>query len=169
MKHINVRPLKLSFACLIFLFGVSLAAFADNPRDRTHFGHNINIGPDEEASEVTCFGCSVHVQGHVAGDVTTFGGNIVVDDHGQIAGDVTMFGGSLRVHKEGAINGDASVFGGRISRDPGATISGEITNMAGAGWVFLIFVAPIIVFALFVWFIVWLIRRLLRPSIPVTA
>ena len=168
MKNYN-RALRLPFACLILLFGVSFAAFADNPRDRTQFGHNINVGPNEEVAEVTCFGCSVRVQGHVAGDVTTFGGSVTVEDQGEIGGDVTTFGGNLRLYKEGTVNGDASVFGGRLNRDPSATVKGSVTNMAGAGWIFVIFVAPFVVLGLIIWFVVWIIRRLLRSSVPATA
>ncbi len=73
--------------------------FADGDRDRTQFGHRITIGPGEEVSDVTCFGCSVHVRGHVAGDVTTFGGSVVVEDQGQIDGDLTTFDGDLRLDK----------------------------------------------------------------------
>jgi mannitol-specific phosphotransferase system IIBC component len=33
------------------------------------------------------------VRGQVAGDVTAFGGSIVIEGHGQVAGDVTSMGG----------------------------------------------------------------------------
>jgi hypothetical protein len=153
----------------VFLFALSATAFAEADHDRTQFGHSITIGPGEEASDVTCFGCSVHVRGHVAGDVATFGGGVVVEDQGQIDGDLATFGGDLRLEKDATVKGDVAVFGGRIRRDPEAVVKGDITNMASRGWIFLIFGAPFIVLGLFVWGIVWIVRRLTRQTVPVAA
>ena len=149
-----------------FITTISLASFADGSHDRTQVGHNISIGPNEEVSEATCFGCSIHVRGHVSGDVTAFGGSIVLEDQAQVDGDATTFGGDLRLDKAAKVNGDATVFGGRIRRDAEATVGGDVTNMGGPGWILLIFAAPLIVFGLFVWFVVWLIRQLTRPAVP---
>ncbi len=64
------------------------AAAKDNP-SYTQFGHNINIGPSDEVGDVTCIGCSIHVRGLVAGDVTAVGGSIIIEDQAQVTGDVT--------------------------------------------------------------------------------
>lgn len=165
----NVRLALRIFACLLFLGALSGTAFADGARDRTQVGHNIIIGPGEEASDVTCFGCSVRVRGRVTTDVTTFGGSIVVEDEGQIGGDATSFGGDVRLEKEVKILGDVTVFGGQIRRDATATISGEVTNFGGIGWLLLIFALPLVIFGAFVAFIIWLVRRLMRPTMPVAA
>jgi hypothetical protein len=130
MTH-EVRRLRLRFAVLLFLVTWSSIAFAD--RDRTQVGHNLTIGPDEEVGEVTCFGCSIRVRGHVSGDATAFGGSIVV------------------------------------RRDPAATVGGDVTNMGGHGWIFLIFLTPLIFLGLFLALIFWLIRRMLRPSVSAAA
>jgi len=166
---INLRHLRLLSASLIFMVAVSSIAFADRERERTHVGNNIIIGPDEEVSEATCFGCSIRVRGHVSGDVTAFGGSIVVEDQGQVNGDATTFGGDIRIEKTAKIARDVTVFGGRIRRDPTSTVGGDVTTMGGPGWMFLIFLVPLIFFGLFVALIVWLIRKLLRPSVPATA
>lgn len=165
----DLRRLRLLSAALIFMIAVSSAAFADRERDRTRVGNNIVIGADEEVSEATCFGCSIRVRGHVSGDVTAFGGSIVIEDQGQVNGDATAFGGDIRIEKETRIARDVTVFGGRIRRDPTSTVGGDVTTMGGPGWMFLIFLLPVIVFGLFVALIVWLIRKLLRPSVPATA
>jgi len=154
---------------LLFLGALSGTAFADGARDRTQFGHNISIGPGEEASDVTCFGCSVRVRGRVTTDVTTFGGSIVVEDEGQIGGDATSFGGDVRLEKEVKILGDVTVFGGQVRRDATATIGGDVTNFGGTGWLLLVFGLPLAIFGAFVAFIVWLVRRLMRPAMPVAA
>lgn len=163
-------PLSLRLsAWLLFVVAFTAAAFADSPRERTQTGHNISIGPSEEVSEATCFGCSIRVRGHVAGDVTAFGGSIIVEDQGQVGGDATTFGGDLRLDKGVSVKGDVTVFGGRIRRDPAAIVGGDTTNMGGPGWMVLIVLLPLVFLGLFVALIVWLIRRLLRPAVPVAA
>jgi len=154
---------------LLFLGAISSTAFADGARDRTQFGHNISVGPGEEVAEGTCFGCSVRVRGHVTGDVTTFGGSIVVEDEGQIGGDATSFGGDVRLEKGVKILGDVTVFGGQLRRDATASVSGDVTNFGGTGWLLLIFALPLVILGAFVAFVIWLVRRLTRPSMPVAA
>jgi len=148
---------------------ISTAAFGQGSHDRTQFGHNISIGAGEEATEVTCFGCSVRVRGHVGSDVTTFGGSIIVEGQGEVGGDTTSFGGSVRLEKEAKVAGDVTVFGGQVHRDAGATVSGDVTNFSGAGWIALIFGLPLLIFGAVIAFIVWLVRRLMRPAVPVVA
>jgi cytoskeletal protein CcmA (bactofilin family) len=159
-------PLRLS-AWLLFVVAFTAVSFADGSHEITRTGHNISVGPGEEVSEATCFGCSIRVRGHVAGDVTAFGGSIVIEDQGQVGGDATTFGGDLRLDKGVSVHGDITVFGGRIRRDPAATVGGDTTNMGGPGWIVLIFLLPLVFFGLFVALIVWFIRRLLRPAAPV--
>src|ERR1700693_5497880 len=106
----NLRHLRLLSAAVIFMVAVSSAAFAARERDRTHVGNNILIGPDEEVSEATCFGCSIRVRGHVSGDVTAFGGSIVIEDQGQVNGDGTTFGGDIRIEKAAKVEHDVTVF-----------------------------------------------------------
>jgi hypothetical protein len=151
------------------LIASSTGAFAGGSGDRTQFGHNINIGPGEEAAEVTCFGCSVRVRGHVTSDVTTFGGSIVVEDQGEIGGDATTFGGAVRLENEAKVAGDVTVFGGQLHRDAGATVRGDVTNFNGGGWLVLIFVLPLMMLGAVIAFIIWLVRRLTRPALPVAA
>lgn len=117
---------------LLLVFAISTMVFADGSHDRTQFGHDISIGPGEEATEVTCFGCRVRVRGHVASDVTTFGGSIVVEDQGEVDSDTTSFGGDVRLSKRGKVAGDVTVFGGSVQRDPDASVGGDITNFSGA-------------------------------------
>ena len=154
----------------VFLMSaLSVAAFADSSHERTQFGHNVTVGPEEEVSEVTCFGCSVRVRGRVAGDVTTFGGGIVVEDQGQVGGDLTSFGGNLRLEKEAAIGGDVTIFGGRIHRDDSAKIGGDVSTFSGTFWLLLIFGLPFVILGAFIALIVWIVRMLMRHEAPVPA
>lgn len=167
MKN-NFRSLRLVSTCILMCVALSAAALARDS-DRTQLGQSINVGPDEEVSEATCFGCSIRVRGHVTGDVTSFGGSIVIEGQGQVNGDATAFGGDIRLDKDVKVAGDVVVFGGRVRRDPAASVGGEITNMSGVGWVILIFALPLVFLGVFIALVVWLIRRLLRPSVPATA
>jgi hypothetical protein len=163
--------LRLS-AWIVFVVAFTAISFADRAQDHTQVGHNISIGPGEEASEATCFGCSIRVRGHVSGDVTALGGSIIVEDQGQVGGDATAIGGGIRLNSGVTVHGDVTAIGGRIRRDLGATVGGEVNSLGGPGWIALIILVallPFVFFGLFVALIVWLIRRLLRPAVPVAA
>lgn len=154
--------------CGLILAALSGVAFADEPRDRTQFGHDIMVGPQEEVLEVTCFGCNVRIRGTVKTDVTTFGGNVVVEDQGEIGSDTTAFGGNVRLEKGAQVKA-VTVFGGRLQRDPEASVEGDVTTFSGTIWLFLIFGLPFVVLGAFVALIVWLVRRLTRPAMPLAA
>jgi hypothetical protein len=165
-------PVRLRFRLFAYLFllaAFSTFAFANGDRDRTQVGHDITVGPHEEIGEATCFGCSVRVRGHVTSDVTVFGGSVVVEDEGEISGDATVFGGGVRLDKGVKVAGDLTVFGGQIRRDPAASVGGDVTNFGGSFWLFLIFGLPLVILGAFIWLIVWLVRRLMEPSVPATA
>lgn len=156
---------KLTFL-LLLLTG---AALAENKSAYTQFGRNIVIQANQQVGELTCFGCSVRVRGQVAGDITTFGGNVVLEDTAQVAGEVTVFGGDLRLDHGVNVAGEVTVFGGLIQRDPGSTISGDVTNMGGRGWVVPILLAPFLFIGLLVGAIIWLVQRKRAPNSPAVA
>ncbi len=160
--HLATVFFLVSFLCTV--------AFADGSHDRTQVGRNITIAPDEDAGDVTCFGCSVRVRGHVSSDVTTFGGSVIVEDEGEVDGDLTTFGGNVLLDKEVKVGGDVSVFGGHIRRDPATSVGGDVTSVGGRmGWIILIALIPLILFGAFIALIVWLIRRLMQPSLAAPA
>jgi hypothetical protein len=154
---------------VLFCACASTAALAGASGDRTQFGHDINVAPGEQISEVTCFGCSVRVRGQVNGDVTTFGGSIVVEDEGQIGGDATTFGGGVRLDGKAAVKGDLTVFGGRVRRDPSASVGGDVTNFGSVISVLMIVVMPLLFVGGIVALIIWIVRRATRPSLPAAA
>lgn len=161
----------LSFAATLLCFATTASATspARSAPDRTQTGTDIIVGPNDQAGELTCFGCSVRVRGHVLGDVTTFGGSVVVEEGGQVDGDATTFAGGVHMEKDVNIKGDVTVFGGRIRRDPSATIGGEVTNFGGGIWIAVIFGLPLVFLALFIALVVWLIRKLTQPAVPAAA
>jgi hypothetical protein len=167
----TTRIIQLLAACLFAGLFLSATAYANDGHDRTQFGNAINVEPGEEITEAVCFGCSVHVRGHVKGDVTAFGGSVIIEDQGQVGGDATVFAGDLRLEKSAAVKGELAVFGGHIYRDPAASVGGDVTNFGGGSvlWLFLIFGLPLVLFGGVIFLIVLLIRRLLQPAAPVTA
>ncbi len=156
--------------CLLFVLALGVPAFADGSHDRTQFGHDVIVGADETVAEVTCFSCSVRVRGHVDGDVTTFGGSVVVEHDGSIGGDTTTFGGDVRLDG-GAIVKDLTVFGGRIRRDSAASVGGDVTTFGGGAglWLFIVFGLPFLILGAFIALIVWLVRHFTRRAVPVPA
>lgn len=84
-------------------------------------------------------------------------------------GDLTDFGRGVRLERSSKVGGDVTVFGGPIRRDTDASVGGDLTNFKGSPWLFLIFGLPFLIFAGIVFCVVWLIRRLTRPAVPVTA
>ncbi len=157
--------LWLAVSCL----ALSVTALAKDNLSYTQFGHTINVGPSDEVGDLTCFGCSIHVRGLVAGDVTAFGGSIAIEDHAQVSGDVTAFAGDLRLTKDVKVDGDATVFGGQLRRDPESSVGGDVTSMGGRGWIMLIFLTPLAVLGLFVALVIWLVQRVRRQAVPATA
>jgi len=166
----------MGFWLLRWLIPCSLVAllaapvFAQGSHDRTQFGHEITVGSDEKVADVTCFGCSVRVRGHVNGDITTFGGGVVVERDAFVGGDTTIFGGDVRLDAGASVK-DVTIFGGRVRRDPQATVGGDITTFAGGAalWLFIIFALPFLVLGALIALIVWLIRRSKRPVVPMAA
>jgi hypothetical protein len=160
---------SIGFYSLLFWVVFSTAAFAKDNPSYTQLGRNINVGPNDQVGDLTCFGCSIRIRGEVAGDVTTFGGSVTVEDQGQVAGDVSIFGGDARLDRGVRIAGDVSVFGGQIHRDPQAAIAGDVTSFGGHGWLLPILVTPIVLLGLLVALVVWIVQRTRQPSLPAAA
>lgn len=165
----DFRVLRRPGLLLVFLTLVCCTAFADGSHDQTQFGHDIMVAPGEQIGAATCFGCSVRVRGQIAGDVTTFGGNVIIEEEGTVGGDTTTFGANVRLEGASKIGGDLTVFGGRIYRDPKSAVGGDVTNFSGGVWIPVIFGLPFIILGGFIALIIWLIRRFTRPALPAAA
>ena len=151
---------------LLLCLALSCTAFAQANHAYTHFGSNISIGPNEKVGDVTCIACSIRIRGQVAGDVTTVGGSITIEDQAQVAGDVTSVAGNVRLDRAIKVSGDVTVVAGTLHRDPQASVAGDVTSMEGRGWFALIILSPIVFLGLLVALVVWLIQRARRPPIP---
>ena len=91
-----------------------------NPQDRTHFFHDITVEANDTANVVQCFGCNVHVRGHVTGDIVTGGGSIYIS--GPVDGDVLAVGGHVDTKAGGQLHGNAIAIGGYVTASGGGTI-----------------------------------------------
>jgi hypothetical protein len=156
------------FPLLLLLLGTAIpSAFAKDTREYTQFGHDIRIAQGEKTAELTCFGCSIYVSGEVAGDVTAFSGNIVIQKGGSVGGDLTVFLGDVRLSDGSNVGGDLTTFGGSVRRQPGAAVGGDTTTFQGQAWIWVIFGLLGLFLAAIVGLVVWLIQR--RRPAPVFA
>jgi acetyltransferase-like isoleucine patch superfamily enzyme len=158
---------RLSVLTLAVVITVPAAFAKSDGSEITQFGHDIRIGEDQKASDVTCFNCSVYVEGQVAGEITTIHGNIVLEENAMVGGEVTSLLGDVRMSDGAKIAGEVTVLGGKIRRPPSASIAGNVTVMEGAVWVYIMVLSPFLFLAAVIALIVWLVRR--RRPAPVLA
>src|SRR3984957_2624478 len=130
MTRILARPMirALAFLVLISAFGASASAQPDPSLNRIKFLGDIAIETGETAVDVQCFMCSVHVRGHVTGDIITLGGGIFID--GQVDGDAIAIGGRIESNRNSKISGKAVAFGGYVNRQPDSVIAGNSESFA---------------------------------------
>jgi hypothetical protein len=155
--------LRCSIVLAFFLAASTLLYAADNDPDRTRFGHDIHVAASESVADVTCFFCSIYIRGNAAGDVTAFGGKIVIESPAQVAGDVTTILGDVNVDSGTKIAGDLTAVGGTIQRASDAEVSGDVTPIRRGWWLTLLLFSPLIVLGILLAAIVWLVQYLRGP------
>ncbi len=165
----DLRRTGLTLACVLGFAALTTPALAIDSHERTQFGRDIVIEPNERVLDATCFGCSIRVRGHIATDATAFGGSVIVEEGGQVGTDATVFGGGVRLAANTKVGGGITVFGGGVERDPGATIGGDVDVFSSGLWLFLIFGLPFVFLGGLVALIVWVVRRFTQSSVPATA
>jgi len=155
----------------VFLASTLVSASGDSngDTDLTRFGHDIHVPSGQGVQDVTCFFCSIYVRGNVAGDVTAFGGKIVLEGPVQVAGDVTTILGDITVAPGTSIAGDLTAVGGTIQRASDAQVAGDVTPIRKGWWLTLLLVSPFIFLGILIAALVWLIQHLRRPrGVPAT-
>ena len=107
---------RIFLISLLFFCAFPLAAQRPqrNPEDRAQFFHDINIGPNGTANVVQCFGCNIHIRGHVTGDVLTIGGSIYIS--GLVDGNALAVGGHIESQSGGELRGHAAAIGGYVTQ-----------------------------------------------------
>lgn len=95
------------------------------------FGGNIEIQEDATVNgDIALFGGNLMVEDGVEinGDIAMFGGNITID--GTVDGDIVIFGGQVLLTSTAVVDGDIATIGGQVTQEPGAEVTGNITNNA---------------------------------------
>lgn len=145
----------LLLSVVLFLVARPPALHAGGKGDRVQVGHSIVVEEGEEAGDIVCIGCSIHMMG-TCGDVVAVGGSIIIE--GTVKGDAVTVGGGMHLGENASIAGDVVTVGGGLSRHPGAVVKGDVSSQSGA-LVFLgLFLVPLIPLVLIVALIVWLVK-----------
>lgn len=93
------------------------------------FGGNIEIEKDAVVNgSIAIFGGNVTIAEGVSvvGDMAAFGTNM--DISGKIEGDIVIFGGNAMLTADAVVEGNIATFGGQVNQEPGAEVTGTITN-----------------------------------------
>jgi len=147
---------KLLLAAALLLVAVTPFARAD--QDRVSVGGDINVAEGENAGNLVCVFCSVHVHGDVKGDIVALLGSVTVDPTHTISGDLVVIGGDLNLADETEVGGDVAVMAGSANLASTAAIHGDRSVLPGRYWLLLPF-TPLLILIGIIWLIVWLVRR----------
>ena len=159
------RTYWLLSAVLLLVFAAPPALQAGGNGDLVQFGRSIVVDEGEQAGDLVCIGCSIHMMG-TCGDIVAIGGSITID--GTVKGDAVTVGGSMHLDENASIFGDVVTVGGGLSRHPNAVIKGTVTARSGP-FIFLgLLFVPLIPVVLIVALIIWLVKPN-RPRTPVRA
>lgn len=92
-------------------------------------GGNVMIEEDATVNgDVVVIGGNISVDGAIDGDVAMIGGNLTVTS--TIDGDLVIVGGQANLTSTAVVDGNVSTIGGNIETEPGAEITGDVTNNA---------------------------------------
>lgn len=147
---------KLLLAAALLL--VASTPFARADQDRVSVGNNITVDEGQNAGDLVCIFCSVHVHGDVKGDVVVLLGSVTVDPTHAISGDLVILGGDLGLADESEVGGDVAVMAGNANLASTAVIHGDRSIFPGRFWLLLPF-TPLLVLIGIIWLVVYLVRR----------
>src|SRR5271157_2710271 len=150
-----LRAHKLVLLALLFVVATPPALHARGKGDRVQVGRSIVVEEGEEAGDVVCIGCSIHMMG-TCGDVVAVGGSITID--GTVKGDAVAVGGGIHLGENASISGDIVTVGGGLSRHANAVVKGDISSQSGPLALVGLVLVPLIPVVLIVALIVWLVK-----------
>jgi len=78
--------------------------------------------------DIVLVGGNLTINGDVNGDVALIGGNLTIS--GNLAGEIVIVGGQAVLAETAVVNGDIATIGGTVDKQPGAEVTGRITNNA---------------------------------------
>jgi cytoskeletal protein CcmA (bactofilin family) len=112
----------------LLALAVSLALLPGIAAAETRSGGTVTVAPGETVDgDLTVYGGTVVVDGTVAGDLTVSGGTVIVG--GTVLGETTVTAGSLRVG--GTLRGPVSVTAGSVEVTPNGMV-GSLDATAGS-------------------------------------
>ncbi|MCY3972339.1 MAG: hypothetical protein OXG74_20590, partial [Acidobacteria bacterium] len=92
------------------------------------FGSTVRVGEGEVVNDIVSIGGDVKVDGQVRGDAVSVGGEAKIN--GRVTGEVVAFGGNVELGPEAEVWGDILTVGGRVRREDGASVLGEVSEVA---------------------------------------
>lgn len=96
--------------------------------NRVAFGSTVRVGEGEVVNDIVSIGGDVKVDGQVRGDAVAVGGEAKIN--GRVTGEVLALGGNVELGPEAEVWGDIVTVGGRVRREDGASVLGEVSEVA---------------------------------------
>ena len=78
--------------------------------------------------DVAVIGGNITINGEVDGDIAMIGGNMMITS--SIDGDIVIIGGQANLASTAVVDGNIATIGGNVEKEPGAQITGDVTNNA---------------------------------------
>lgn len=115
----------------VFLLGQNYTLASGETLDGSLAVVGGNVTIEEGATvngDVVVVGGNLTIKGDVNGDAAIIGGNLSVS--AKIDGDVVIVGGQAVLTETAVVDGNVATIGGQLEQEPGAEISGTVTNNA---------------------------------------
>jgi cytoskeletal protein CcmA (bactofilin family) len=98
-------------------------------RDKVTFGESVAVDANAWiCGDVTAYGGNIVVRGHIDGDTRAVGGSVTV--LGDVTGGVTALGGQVALGPHAHVTGDVQVIGGALHLEQGAQVDGQVRREA---------------------------------------
>jgi cytoskeletal protein CcmA (bactofilin family) len=115
----------------VFLLGQNYTLASGETLDGSLAVVGGNVMIEEGATvngDVVVVGGNLKINGDVNGDAAIIGGNLTIS--AEVDGDIVIVGGQAVLTETAVIDGNVSTIGGQLEKEPGAEITGTITNNA---------------------------------------
>lgn len=150
-----MRRILIAFLALFLIAAAVPRAHADND-DRVSFFHSINVAEGEEAHDLVCIFCSIHIDGAVHGDTVAIMGSI--RSNGPMDGDAVSILGNINLGQDAHVNGDCVAVLGSVRHFTNSQIGHELVQIP-----FAVILIPILFFIGIVYLIRSLVWRARTP------
>jgi hypothetical protein len=146
-----MRRILLAVLALILVAAAVPRAHADD--DRVSFFNSINVAEGEDAHDLVCIFCSIHIDGAAHGDVVSILGGI--RSNGPIDGDAVSILGNINLGRDAHIGGDCVAVLGSVRHYTSSQIGQNLVQIP-----FVLLLIPVFFFV----GIIYLIRTVVYRS-----